>query len=531
MSFMGDQEQPPLASEPQEFGSPPVASEPPESGSGDNPYFVGGGTGDNPYAVSGSGDNPYFVGGGTGDNPYAVSGSGDNPYFVGGGTGDNPYTVSGSGDNPYRGDVPDIFPGYNPSLIFPGYNPSLGLEIIPLSSGSEGYQIKFDQMYIEGYGDVPVKEAFQILDQIDRGQAPRRDFPTLSNKPMSQRLQEIEKSVRSELQQVPDELPSMPEVVTNTVVVTVWEQITLPVRALLKFTSEENWKFTYDLQRVRPFPYATPYQLEVGGAMESALQGMFTLPAIGAAVPRWIDWAATVVRGRLLVLPTLTVGAEAAVGAEAGLAVRAEAGLAVRAEAAVGAEVGLAVRAEAAVGTDVAAAEALRELPAPRGSSWFFSPRGGAEARFNGNAYSFGTEVDQVQVEALGQKILSNNPHAAIYIATGGHGNAEGISFITSAKIGSADFVRADFDTSASLGNMELKKYIRVLNVSDPKQLKIFKEAERMALEPGQDHIYTIRSYCYSFQDKALPDPLMGFLERSEPLWPVELRRKIIASW
>lgn len=113
------------------------------------------------------------------------------------------------------------------------------------------------------------------------------------------------------------------------------------------------------------------------------------------------------------------------------------------------------------------------------------------------NAYSFDSKTTGNVVETVLKRIEKMSQGAAIYVGSGGHGDKKGNSFVTNPRLKETNFYKDDAATIQALKDLGIG---RVLDLSDPKDLKIFKEAEAMAKEPGQTHIYTLRAWCYSLR-------------------------------
>ena len=110
-------------------------------------------------------------------------------------------------------------------------------------------------------------------------------------------------------------------------------------------------------------------------------------------------------------------------------------------------------------------------------------------------AYSFTTVTDSAAIKQVAQQLETKNPGAAVYIGSGGHGTGAGTSFISDANLVDRKFIIQDQASLKSLQDLGVGK---VLDLTDPVQLQIFKNAEQMSLVPGQDTVFTIRGWCYS---------------------------------
>jgi hypothetical protein len=95
------------------------------------------------------------------------------------------------------------------------------------------------------------------------------------------------------------------------------------------------------------------------------------------------------------------------------------------------------------------------------------------------------------------QGIESRSPGAAVYVGSGGHGSTFGNYFGRDLSFVDAEFLEEDVASSLAVGNSGVRGP-RVLDLSHPGDLQIFKSAEALAKEPGQDHIFTIRAWCFS---------------------------------
>ena len=111
------------------------------------------------------------------------------------------------------------------------------------------------------------------------------------------------------------------------------------------------------------------------------------------------------------------------------------------------------------------------------------------------NAYFFNTEMDDASVRALARYIQIKNPGAAVYVGSGGHGGTFGSYFGRHSTMIEEEFLAQDIKTMGRLQNLGVGK---VLNLATPSELQIFQNAEAMAMQAGQSHIFTIRAWCFS---------------------------------
>jgi hypothetical protein len=134
-------------------------------------------------------------------------------------------------------------------------------------------------------------------------------------------------------------------------------------------------------------------------------------------------------------------------------------------------------------------------MPDDRGTK-IFVERGIVRVQQNtGNAYSYDTKTNVRVVAQTLKEIDASKPGAAIYVGSGGHGTSGGQSFVTEKRLLEPRFYAEDAATVKSLQEIGIG---RVLDLSNPVDVQIFKNAERMALEPGQDAVFTIRAWCFS---------------------------------
>lgn len=112
-----------------------------------------------------------------------------------------------------------------------------------------------------------------------------------------------------------------------------------------------------------------------------------------------------------------------------------------------------------------------------------------------GNAYSYNTPTNARVVAKTLREIDASKPGAAIYVGSGGHGEPTGVSFVTDKSLLEPRFYAQDQVTVKSLQEIGIGK---VLDLSNPAEAQIFKNAEQMALEPGQDAVFTVRAWCFS---------------------------------
>jgi hypothetical protein len=111
------------------------------------------------------------------------------------------------------------------------------------------------------------------------------------------------------------------------------------------------------------------------------------------------------------------------------------------------------------------------------------------------NAYSYNTRTNARVVAKTLREIDASKPGAAIYVGSGGHGEPTGGSFVTNPRLRDPSFYAEDQVTVKSLQEIGIG---RVLDLSNPAEAQIFKNAEQMALEPGQDAVFTVRAWCFS---------------------------------
>ncbi|MBC7705498.1 MAG: hypothetical protein H7274_16325 [Rhodoferax sp.] len=130
-----------------------------------------------------------------------------------------------------------------------------------------------------------------------------------------------------------------------------------------------------------------------------------------------------------------------------------------------------------------------------RGTKYFLE-NGILRAQNNtNNAYSYDTRTNADVVAKILREIDASKPGAAIYVGSGGHGGPTGVSFVTNPRLRDLSFYAEDQVTVKSLQEIGIG---RVLDLSNPAEVQIFKNAEQMALEPGQDAVFTLRAWCFS---------------------------------
>lgn len=122
--------------------------------------------------------------------------------------------------------------------------------------------------------------------------------------------------------------------------------------------------------------------------------------------------------------------------------------------------------------------------------------------RLTENAYSFNTPVDELAVRKLLQEIETKYPGAAAYVGSGGHGGEFGSYFAHDLSMVESEFLMQDV---ASVQSLEQIGIGRVLDLAEPADLAIFQNAERMALQPGQTDVFTIRAWCFSQRSRLVP--------------------------
>ncbi|HJV02573.1 MAG TPA: hypothetical protein VJ752_18710 [Burkholderiaceae bacterium] len=134
-------------------------------------------------------------------------------------------------------------------------------------------------------------------------------------------------------------------------------------------------------------------------------------------------------------------------------------------------------------------------MESDRGTKYFLD-NGIFRAQHNtNNAYSYNTRTNARVVARTLTEIDARKPGAAIYVGSGGHGEWDGRSFVTDPSLRVPRFYKEDQVTVKSLQEIGIGK---VLDLSNPAEAQIFKNAEQMALEPGQDAIFTVRAWCFS---------------------------------
>lgn len=122
--------------------------------------------------------------------------------------------------------------------------------------------------------------------------------------------------------------------------------------------------------------------------------------------------------------------------------------------------------------------------------------------RITENAYSFNTPVDELAVRKLLTDIETKNPGAGVYVGSGGHGGTYGSYFGSDLSMAESDFLLEDIESVRSLQQIGVG---RVLDLAQPAELQLFRNAERMALQPGQTDIFTIRAWCFSSRTRLIP--------------------------
>jgi RHS repeat-associated protein len=115
--------------------------------------------------------------------------------------------------------------------------------------------------------------------------------------------------------------------------------------------------------------------------------------------------------------------------------------------------------------------------------------------KFTEKAFSFNTVTDAEAVRKIMQEIESKYPGAAVYIGSGGHGNRFGSFFAKHPAFVEHSFFLEDVESIRALRELGVGK---VLDLSKPGQLNLFRNAEKMARTAGQDHVFTIRAWCFS---------------------------------
>lgn len=118
-----------------------------------------------------------------------------------------------------------------------------------------------------------------------------------------------------------------------------------------------------------------------------------------------------------------------------------------------------------------------------------------AVVKSTSNAYSFSTEVEAASVRELLLDIDAKYPGAAVYVGSGGHGNRFGSFFARHTSLIDRSFIAEDIESIRALREIGIGE---VLDLSKPAQLGLFRNAEQMAKTAGQDHIFTIRAWCFS---------------------------------